>query len=91
MRVKAGKTTNDILPFGKTGAVSHTFTERFRTFSIYNNTGSCIVTPINGSPMTIPVGVTVNWDAATEDKFVNRFKTRSFKVVAADCVIVGTL
>ena len=91
MRVKAGKTTNDILPFGQTGTIDHTYTERFRTFSVYNNSGTCYVTPINGSTMTIPVGVTVNWDASAEDKFVNRFKTMSFKLDATDAVVVGTL
>ena len=42
--------------------------------------------------MTIPVGVTVNFDAATEgNNTINKFPSQAFEVNATDCVVVGTL
>jgi len=93
MEVKANKRVNTIIPFGVTGALAaHTFTQKFRTFSVYNNSGSCVITLREGNVMTIPVGITVNFDAATEgNNTVNKFMTRSFTVEADDCVVIGTI
>ena len=42
--------------------------------------------------MTIPVGVTVNFDAATEgNNIINKFPSQVFEVNATDCVVVGTI
>ena len=94
MHVTPNMRNNTVIPFGETGAISnHTYTHRFRTFSVYNNSGTCTVTlKASGNVMTIPVGVTVNFDAAEgREKDVNRFVTESFTVNATDCVIVGTI
>ena len=83
-----------VIPFGETGALTaKVYRERFRTFSVYNNSGTCTVTlKDSGNVMTIPVGVTVNFDAAEgRGGDVNKFVTESFTVTATDCVIVGTI
>ena len=67
--------------------------KKFRTFSVYNNSGTCTVKiKENGNIMTIPVGVTVNFDAATEgNNIINKFPSQVFEVNATDCVVVGTI
>tara|TARA_B100000902_G_C27200405_1_gene858752 strand:+ start:671 stop:961 length:291 start_codon:yes stop_codon:yes gene_type:complete len=87
---------NAVIPFGETGNLGgspKTYQHRFRTFSVYNNSGTCTVTlKASGNVMNIPVGVTVNFDAAEgRAGDVNRFVTGSFTVEASDCVIVGTI
>lgn len=94
MQVQANKRTNVIIPFGVTGELSaFRFNQLFRTFSVYNGSGTCTLTlRDSGNVMDIPVGITVNFDAATEgNNTVNRFQTGSFTVDATDCVIVGTI
>ena len=94
MHVTPNMRDNTVIPFGETGAISNkVYKQRFRTFSVYNNSGTCTVTlKDSGNVMTIPVGVTVNFDAAEgRSKDVNRFVTESFKVNATDCVIIGTI
>jgi hypothetical protein len=87
---------NTVIPFGETGDLGGSpkkYNYRFRTFSVYNNSGTCTVTLMDsGNVMTIPVGVTVNFDAAEgRAGDVNRFVSGSFTVEATDCVIVGTI
>tara|TARA_R100000278_G_C5454306_1_gene158549 strand:+ start:213 stop:497 length:285 start_codon:yes stop_codon:yes gene_type:complete len=94
MKTILNKRTNVVIPFGETGAITNkVYGNMFRTFSVYNNSGTCQVTIMeNGNVMTIPVGVTVNFDAATEgNDTINKFPAKVFKVNATDCVIVGTL
>ena len=91
MQLKPSTLTNIVSPFGVTGALTaKTFSQRFRTFSVHNASGACSVT-VNGDVMTIPVGVTVNFDAGTQHGVTNKFKHNSFTVTAEDCVIIGTL
>ena len=96
MHVTPNMRDNTVIPFGETGNLGgspKTYSHRFRTFSVYNNSGSCTVTlKASGNVMTIPVGVTVNFDAAEgRSGDVNRFVSESFTVEATDCVIVGTI
>ena len=94
MKTQFQKMTNLVIPFGETGNISNkVYQQQFRTFSVYNNSGTCQVTIMeNGNVMTIPVGVTVNFDAATEgNNTINKFPTESFKVDATDCVVVATI
>jgi len=95
MHVTPSKRGNTVVPFGITWTTNTTkkFGERFRTFSVYNHFGTCTVTLENcGNVMTIPVGVTVNFDAAEgSGGEVNKFVTDSFTVTADNCVIVGTI
>ena len=81
-----------VTPFGFTGSLAaKTFTEMFRTFSILNNSGVCTVTMPNGNVMNIPVGVTVNWDAGSQYRKLNKLKSSTITVTANDCVIVATI
>ena len=81
-----------VTPFGFTGNLAaYTFLEKFRTFSILNNSGACTVTMPNGNVMNIPVGVTVNWDAGTQSNKLNKLKSATLTVTASDCVIVATI
>lgn len=90
--VNSGNAVSVVTPFGFTGAmVSYTFLEKFRTFSILNNSGSCTVKMPNGNTMTIPVGVTVNWDAGSQTGRLNKLKSATITVNAQDCVIVATI
>tara|TARA_R110000737_G_scaffold54717_1_gene77172 strand:- start:2978 stop:3262 length:285 start_codon:yes stop_codon:yes gene_type:complete len=90
--VNSGNPVSVVTPFGFTGSlVSYTFLEKFRTFSILNNSGSCTVTMPNGNVMNIPVGVTVNWDAGTQSQRLNKLKGATLTVDAQDCVIVATI
>lgn len=90
MLVKPNKLNKVVQAFGESGAVTTTtYNQRFRSFSVYNNTGACTVT-VGGNVVTIPVGVTVTWDASTEDGVINRFDTKMFLVNAADCIVAGT-
>jgi hypothetical protein len=94
MFISPNQRTQIVIPFGETGIlVAKTYKERFRTFSFYNNSGTCTITlKDSGNVMTIPVGVTVNFDAAEgRGSDVNTFVTESFTVSATDCVIVGTI
>jgi|TARA_B110000908_G_scaffold97496_1_gene115116 hypothetical protein len=94
MKAQVSKMMNIVIPYGQTGAIANKiFNEKFRTFSVYNNSGTCTVTIMeNGNVMTIPVGVTVNFDAATEgNNIINKFPSQVFKVNATDCVVVGTI
>ena len=88
----AGNQVSVVTPFGFTGSLAaKTFLEKFRTFSILNNSGVCTVTMPNGNVMTIPVGVTVNWDAGTQYRKLNKLKGSTITVTADDCVIVATI
>tara|TARA_Y100000361_G_C11024898_1_gene271611 strand:- start:131 stop:418 length:288 start_codon:yes stop_codon:yes gene_type:complete len=81
-----------VTPFGFTGSLAaKTFLEKFRTFSILNNSGACNVTMPNGNVMAIPVGVTVNWDAGSQYRKLNKLKGGTITVTADDCVIVATI
>ena len=91
MLVKPNKLVNAIKPFGKTGAINDTFNNRFRTFSVYNISGGCDVVVNGENTMTIPAGVTVNFDAGSDNNVINRFTSKSFNVVCQDCIIVGTI
>ncbi len=94
MKTQLNKMTNIVIPFGQTGAITNKiYNEQFRTFSVYNNSGTCTVKiRENGNVMTIPVGVTVNFDAATEgNNTINKFPSQAFEVNATDCVVVGTI
>lgn len=94
MKAQVSKMTNIVIPFGQTGAISNKiYNEKFRTFSVYNNSGTCTVKiKENGNVMTIPQGVTVNFDAATEgNNIINKFPSQVFEVNATDCVVVGTI
>lgn len=90
-KVITANTVSVVVPFGFTGSLNKTFGEMFRTFSILNNDGICTVTMPNGNVMTIPVGVTVKWDAGSQSNKLNRLKRNTFKVTANDCVIVATI
>lgn len=90
-KVITANTVSIVVPFGFTGSlVNKTFGEMFRTFSILNNSGTCTVTMPNGNVMTIPVGVTVNWDAGSQSNKLNKLKRDTITVTANDCVIVAT-
>jgi hypothetical protein len=90
--VNSGNAVSVVTPFGLTGnLVNYTFLEKFRTFSILNNSGGCTVTMPNGNVMNIPVGVTVNWDAGTQTGRLNKLKGATITVNASDCVIVATI
>lgn len=80
-------------PFGVTGSyTNYTFLEKFRTFSILNNSGTCTVQMPQGNTMSIPVGVTVNWDAGSQSNKLNKLKGGSITIVQADdCVVVATV
>lgn len=97
MHVTPNKRSNTVIPYGITWTTNttKTFGQRFRTFSVYNHFGTCTITlKDSNNVMTIPVGVTVNFDAAeggNGDGEVNRFVSNSFKVTADNCVIVGTI
>jgi len=79
-------------PFGETGnIVMKTYIQKFRTFSILNNSGTCFVYMPQGNTMTIPVGVTVNWDAGSQSGKLNKLKGGTITVDATDCVIVATI
>ena len=45
----------------------------------------------NGNVMNIPVGVTVNWDAGSQYRKLNKLKSSTITVTANDCVIVATI
>ena len=67
-KVRSMNQVSIVTPFGFTGALAaHTYREKFRTFSILNNSGTCSVTMPNGNVMNLPVGVTVNWDTEVFD------------------------
>jgi len=88
----AGNQVSVVTPFGFTGSLAaKTFLEKFRTFSILNNSGACNVTMPNGNVMAIPVGVTVNWDAGSQYRKLNKLKGATITVTADDCVIVATI
>lgn len=90
--VVASNQVSIVTPFGFTGSLAaKTYTERFRTFSILNNSGVCTVTMPNGNVMSIPVGVTVNWDAGTQYRKLNKLRGSTITVTADDCVIVATI
>jgi|TARA_B110000858_G_scaffold197295_1_gene258473 hypothetical protein len=94
MHVTPNKRVNTVIPYGITWTTNTTkkFGQRFRTFSVYNHLGTCTVTLYNGNTMTIPVGITVNFDAAEgSGREVNTFITDSFSVTADNCVIIGTI
>jgi len=79
-------------PFGETGnVVNKTYIQKFRTFSILNNSGTCTVIMPQGNTMVIPVGVTVNWDAGSQSGKLNKLKGATITVNATDCVIVATI
>lgn len=90
MLVKPSKLVNSIKPFGMTGVVNQIFNNRFRTFSVHNVSGTCTVT-VSGDDMIVPEGVTVNFDAGSDNGVINRFTGKSFGVVATNCIIVGTI
>tara|TARA_R110001592_G_C13156192_1_gene748546 strand:- start:2234 stop:2521 length:288 start_codon:yes stop_codon:yes gene_type:complete len=91
-KVIAANQVSIVTPFGFTGSLAaKTFLEKFRTFSILNNSGGCTVTMPNGNVMNIPVGVTVNWDAGTQYRKLNKLKSATITVTADDCVIVATI
>ena len=95
MLTTPSKRKNIVVPYGITWTTNTTkeFHQRFRTFSVYNHAGSCLVTLADsGNVMSIPVGVTVNFDAAEgSGREINTFVTGSFTVTADNCVIVGTI
>jgi len=82
-----------VTPFGATGSyTNHTFQEKFRTFSILNNSGTLHLQMPAGNTMIIPVGVTVNWDAGTQSNKLNKLKGGTFTILtASDCVVVATI
>jgi len=90
MLVKKKKLNNVVHPFGRSGQVIESFKEKFRSFSVYNNAGNCVVT-VMGTAMSIPAGVTVTWDAPTEESVVNVYQTDAFDVNAQDCIVAGTI
>ena len=91
-KVRSINQVSIVTPFGFTGALAaHTYKEKFRTFSILNNSGTCSVTMPNGNVMNLPVGVTVNWDAGSQTNKLNKLKSATFTVTATDCVIVATI
>ena len=95
MLTTADKRVNTVIPYGITWTTNTTklFHQRFRTFSVYNHSGVCTVTlRDSGNVMTIPVGITVNFDAAEgRNNEVNTFVTKSFEVTGTSVVIVGTI
>jgi len=90
MLVKKNKLNNVVHPFGRSGVVAETYKERFRSFSVYNNAGACTVT-VMGTVVTIPPGVTITWDAPTEESVINRYDSSSFAVAGQDCIVAGTI
>lgn len=90
MLVKPSKLVNTVRPYGKTGNISNSFNERFRTFSVHNVSGTCEVI-IDENVMMIPVGLSVNFDAGSDSGVINKFTRGSFRVNADDCIIIGTL
>ena len=90
MLVKKNKLNNVVTPYGKSGAfTAHTFKQKFRSFSVYNNSGACVV-KTGEHTTSVPVGVTVTWDTPTEESVVNRYKSGAFYVDAEDCIVVAT-
>ena len=94
MLVKKNKLKNVVNAFGKSGALvqggTGLFSQKFRSFSVFNNTGACTV-GVNGSNVGVPVGVTVTWDAPIEESVINRYDSKTFDVGCADCIVVGTV
>ena len=91
-QIITSNTVSVVVPFGFTGSLlNKTFGEMFRTFSIYNTSGTCTVTMPNGNVMIIPQRVTAKWDAGSQSNKLNRLKRNTFTVTADDCVIVATI
>lgn len=91
-KLKPSQLVQGITAFGETGSfVGIVYNQKFRTFSVYNTAGACIVRMANGNICTIPEGITVSWDAGSQDGVINRFHRKSFTVTADDAIIVGTI
>ena len=95
MLVKKNKLKNVVQAYARSGilgskGVAEVLLERFRALSIYNNSGTCKVI-VNGNNITIPVGVTITWDAPTEESVVNTFDRKVFEVDCTDCILAGTI
>ena len=90
MLVKKNKLNNVVRAFGESGAIEAVkYLQKFRSFSVYNNTGSCSVA-VGPNTVAVPVGVTVTWDAPTEESVINRYDSGMFTVDAADAIVAGT-
>ena len=90
MLVKKNKLNNAVRAFGESGAINAVkYLQKFRSFSVYNNSGACSIV-VGPNTVAVPVGVTVTWDAPTEESVINRYDAGMFTVDAEDCIIVGT-
>ena len=56
---------------------------------MYNNSGACSIV-VGPNTVAVPVGVTVTWDAPTEESVINRYDSGMFTVDAADAIVAGT-
>ena len=90
MLVKKNKLNNVVRAFGQSGVISTvTYLQKFRSFSVYNTAGTCTVTT-GGNVITIPVGVTITWDAPIEESVINRYDSGTFIVNAQDGIVAAT-
>jgi hypothetical protein len=90
-KVKPSHMVQPVGAFGESGAVAKTYNTKFRTFSVYNTAGACTVTMADGNVVNVPEGITVSWDAGSQDGVINRFYRQSFAVSADDCIVVATI
>ena len=90
MLVKKNKLNNVVRAFGQSGAISTvTYNQKFRSFSVYNTGGQCDVT-VGGNVISVPVGVTITWDAPTEESVINRYDSGTFIVNAQNGIVAAT-